>query len=227
MVKTWITRAVQYYEALLSPSLAPKAENTNKDISSLIEDEVADLKDPEKQVFTYHKLGINGLVYLIMASDAPGECLQATNEPLGAVVLQPRGNTECLHSSGPGPVEVVQAMAEDVQKTRQCRARLCIRFTPVEAVCYAKLEDMTQAASTVVNPHFPDGEDAEPLSYAVHYEHRASLNLDRLKVINAVIHGIPKVRRSRASNCYSANFEMLRCTDQSYSLPCSRRTRLI
>ena len=207
---------MQYYEALLSPALATKAENTNKDISSLIEDEVADLKDPEKQVFTYHKLGINGLVYLVMASDAPGECLQATNE-LWANPVPPtqRGNTEWLHSPGPGPVEIVQAMAEDVQKTRQCRARLCIRFTPVEAVCYAKLEDMTLAASKVVNPHFPDGEDAEPQTYAVHYEHRASLNLDRLKVINAVIHGIPKVRRSRASDCYSANFEMLRCTDQS------------
>ena len=209
---------MQYYEALLPPALAPKAENTKKDISSLIEDEVADLKDPEKQVFTYHKLGINGLVYLIMASDAPGECLQATNDPMGqpcAIVPAPRGNTECLHSPGPGPVEIVQAMAEDVQKTRQCRARLCIRFTPVEAVCYAKLEDMTLAASKVVNPHFPDGEDAEPRTYAVHYEHRASLNLDRLKVINAVIDGIPKVRRSEAFDCYSANFEMLRCTDQS------------
>jgi hypothetical protein len=59
----------QYYEELLPAS---KSDDTGKDISSLIANEIADLKNPRKQVFTIHETGIASLVYLEMARNAPG-----------------------------------------------------------------------------------------------------------------------------------------------------------
>jgi len=56
---------MQYYEELLPATKAE--EDSGKDISSLIANEIADLKNPRKQVFTVHDTGIPSLVYLEMA----------------------------------------------------------------------------------------------------------------------------------------------------------------
>ena len=55
---------MQYYEELLPTT---KADDSKKDISSLIESEIADIKNPSKQLFTVHETGIQSLTYLEMA----------------------------------------------------------------------------------------------------------------------------------------------------------------
>ncbi len=55
---------MQYYEELLPTK---NTEDSKKDISSLIESEIADIKNPSKQLFTVHETGIQSLTYLEMA----------------------------------------------------------------------------------------------------------------------------------------------------------------
>ena len=71
--------------------------------------------------------------------------------------------------------------------------RMCIRFLPVEVVCSAKLEDIAATAKALAAPHFPGGEGAAQVRFAVQYEHRASVELKRMDVINAVVDQIPQV----------------------------------
>jgi len=149
-----------YYEELLPATKAE--EDSGKDISSLIANEIADLKNPRKQVFTVHDTGIPSLVYLEMAQS----------------------------NAGPGPSEVMLAVAQDIQKTRQCKVRLCMRFTPVLAVCQADLGEVKQTANRILGPLFPA--EATQKKFAVVYEHRASAKLDRMAVVNAVAEDIPQ-----------------------------------
>jgi THUMP domain len=71
--------------------------------------------------------------------------------------------------------------------------RTLLRFLPVEKVCHASLEAIGKAAQELLPAHFPSGTAAEPLTYAVQYEHRASVNLDRMDLINKVVESIDKV----------------------------------
>ena len=74
--------------------------------------------------------------------------------------------------------------------------RLCIRLLPVQRVCHASLEEIGAAAKALTGPHFPGGEGAAAVRFAVQYEHRASVELKRMDVINAVVDQIPQVWRS-------------------------------
>lgn len=94
--------------------------------------------------------------------------------------------------AGPGPSELVEAVAKDVHKSRQCKVRLCMRFTPVEGVCAANLESMKEAAEQIVWPRFKS-ESSDGLKFAVAYEHRAAAGLDRLTVIKTIADGIKQV----------------------------------
>ena len=87
----------------------------------------------------------------------------------------------------------MQAVAEDVQKSRQCKVRLCMRFSPIEAICPVDLEDIKKSAAEVVWPRFNAEGDPTGLKFAVAYEHRASTGLDRLTVIKTVADGIKQV----------------------------------
>lgn len=138
--------------------------NGATDIAAAIADEVAELKDKGNRLFVYHKTNINGLAYLSMKADA----------------------------EGPGPVQLASALAQEVKDTRQCRTRLCIRFLPVEKVCRADVEEIGRTAKELTDVHFPTGEGAATLRFAVAYEHRASKDLDRMEVINSVVNQIPQ-----------------------------------
>ncbi len=59
----------QFYEKLHPHSAAP-SKGPAKDIAAAIADEVAELKDQDSQLFTYHKTNIHGLAYLTMREDA-------------------------------------------------------------------------------------------------------------------------------------------------------------
>jgi hypothetical protein len=95
--------------------------------------------------------------------------------------------------AGPGPSELVLAVSQDIQKTRQCKVRLCMRFTPVLAVCQAELGEVKETAKQILAPLFPA--ESPQKKFAVAYEHRASAKLDRMAVIKAVADDIPQVRR--------------------------------
>ncbi|CAL8467124.1 g6660 [Coccomyxa elongata] len=138
--------------------------NAATDIAAAIADEVAELKDKGNRLFVYHKTNINGLAYLSMKADA----------------------------EGPGPVQLASALAQEVKDTRQCRTRLCIRFLPVEKVCRADVEEIGRTAKELTDAHFPTGEGAATVRFAVAYEHRASKDLDRMEVINSVVNQIPQ-----------------------------------
>ena len=61
--------SLQFYEKLHPASAAPSSAPA-KDIAAAIADEVAELKDEDTQLFTYHKTNIHGLAYLTMRNDA-------------------------------------------------------------------------------------------------------------------------------------------------------------
>jgi len=71
------------------------------------------------------------------------------------------------------------------------QVRLCMRFTPVLAVCQADLGEVKQTANRILGPLFPA--EATQKKFAVVYEHRASAKLDRMAVVNAVAEDIPQV----------------------------------
>ena len=71
--------------------------------------------------------------------------------------------------------------------------RMCIRFIPVEVVCHADLADIKKMAKALIDQHFPADKAAASISFAVFYEHRASVKLKRMDVINAIVDEIPQV----------------------------------
>ena len=71
---------------------------------------------------------------------------------------------------------------------------MCIRFIPVEVVCHADLADIKKTARALIEQHFPAGQSTPSIPFAVFYEHRASVKLNRMDVINSIVDEIPQVR---------------------------------
>ena len=66
---------LQYYEKLLPKSGEQKAGGeSTQDISALLAEEVAQLQDPEQKIFTSHKVGVAGLIYITLSPNASGTC---------------------------------------------------------------------------------------------------------------------------------------------------------
>ena len=63
----------------------------------------------------------------------------------------------------------------------------------MEKVCRADVAEIGRTAKELTAVHFPAGEGATPVRFAVAYEHRASKDLDRMAVINSVVDQIPQV----------------------------------
>ena len=63
-------------------------------------------------------------------------------------------------------------------------------------MCHASLEEIREVAGKLTGPHFPSGEGAPQVRFAVAYEHRASVELARMDVINAIVDQIPQARSS-------------------------------
>ncbi|KAL0040875.1 hypothetical protein WJX79_008176 [Trebouxia sp. C0005] len=156
----------EYYERLKG-SADPAAPDTSAkpaDISSAIADEVAELQSNKGKLFVYHRVNVFGLIYIGF-------------------------QTPDVH---PTPSEVVQAAAQDVLKTKQCLSKVCMRFMPIEGVCYAGLEDISKLGKKVLAEHFPTGEDVSQTTFGVLYEHRASDLLKRMDVINTMVDCVPQ-----------------------------------
>lgn len=81
--------------------------------------------------------------------------------------------------------------AAEIATFQTCR--MCIRFIPIEVVCHADLEDIKKTAKELVEQHFPADAASPCIPFAVFYEHRASVKLDRMEVINSIVDQIPQV----------------------------------
>ena len=120
-----------------------------------------------------------------------GDCFNALlKRSVQSAISHPSLVRPSSSGAGPSPTELIQIVARDIQKTRQCKVRLCMRFTPVQAICAVNLDDIRKVAADVVWPSF-DTEVGK--RFAVAYEHRASTGMDRLAVIKAVADGIRQV----------------------------------
>jgi tRNA acetyltransferase TAN1 len=73
----------------------------------------------------------------------------------------------------------------------------------VEKVCSANLPEIGRCAKELTEAHFPAGEGAPSVRFAVAYEHRASKEFERMDVINAVVNQIPQVMRSARLQLFS------------------------
>lgn len=156
----------EYYERLKGSAdpAAPDMSAKPADISSAIADEVAELQNHKGKLFVYHRVNVFGLIYIGF-------------------------QTPDVH---PTPSEVVQAAAQDVLKTKQCLSKVCMRFMPIEGVCYAGLEDISKLGKKVLAEHFPTGGDISQTTFGVLYEHRASDLLKRMDVINTMVDCVPQ-----------------------------------
>lgn len=129
----------------------------------------------QKQVCLWHSLALTARVWRIVP-------LQSYSSMLAG----------CCQGCIKG--HLVQLRAEQTGNFIDCHARrMCIRFIPVELVCHADLEDIKRTAKTLIEKHFPADESSPSVSFAVFYEHRASVKLDRMEVINSIVDEIPQV----------------------------------
>lgn len=149
------------------------AEKTGKDdskasikklnISSLLEDEIAELRDIKQARFASVETGCAGVIFIrMLRKDANG------------------GVTER------GPSQVVQAVVQDCIQTRKPLTRYCLRFLPIEVTCYASADEVRKVAGLFLSQHFPVCEKDKALKFAVVYEARANTSLDRMEMINTV-----------------------------------------
>lgn len=116
------------YEVLCPASVdAKQAKPSDGDISALLANEVADLKDLSKQPFVFRKLGIPSLTFI-----------------------------EIRYAGSPSPTELVAHICRSAQTEKQNKTRLCSRFYPIEHVCPAKLDDIQELAKDLAATHFPE-----------------------------------------------------------------------
>lgn len=93
---------------------------------------------------------------------------------------------------GPTPPQLALKMMEDIEKTREKKARFCMRFMPIEQTCFAGKDEITKAVTELIKKHFPEGEDATPVKYSVLFEKRSHNTMDRSETIDMVAKLVPK-----------------------------------
>ena len=82
-----------------------------------------------------------------------------------------------------------------------------MRFLPVETICFAGLEEIKKAAAELEPPISRKTQPCR--TFAVQYEHRASVNLNRMEVINAVVDQIAAVRLHHLACCDPGNLQYI------------------
>lgn len=134
-----------------------KKEGERNDISSLLADEIADLKDRDKQDFSIREVGISALVYI-----------------------------ECKYENGPQPSEIVMHALETAKETGQNKARICNRFYPIDYTSTSQLDDIKDMGKIIAKDHFPTSDGTITTTFSVDCERRAHPpSLQRMDVINA------------------------------------------
>ena len=131
---------VQFYERLVPPpaaggdaagaKAAPK--QPAKDFSSLIEDEVEDLKAETRakggpRLLQLHNTNIGGLMFIILSPQAGWPWPMAAAQPT-AWAADACSADWALHAAGCTPAELLTCMAEEVERTQQNRCRCAHRL---------------------------------------------------------------------------------------------------
>lgn len=132
-------------------------------IESLLEEEVAELRDVKQARFTSVDTGCAGVVFIRMLSK------DMTNE-----------------STEKGPTQVVQSIVENCITMKKPLTRFCLRFLPIEVTCYASTEEVKKMAEQCLLRHFPVVDKDKALKFAVVYEARANSSVDRMEMINTI-----------------------------------------
>lgn len=134
-----------------------KQENQeSQDISTLLADEIKDLKDRKKQDFITWEMGLPSIVYL-----------------------------ECNYKDGPSASELVFHMLDTAKKTGQNKSRFCKRFYPIDYTTTSQIDDIKRLGETVAKDHFPK-DCTDEVKFSIDCERRAHApDLERIDVINA------------------------------------------
>lgn len=138
-----------------------EAPDAGGDISELLANEVKDLKDRSKQLFTVRNMSIPSLVYVSFN-----------------------------YKGGPTPAALVAHVCREAQRTKQNVTRLCSRFYPVDRVCSSTLASMEGIAKEIAAESFPEDAKVG-VQFSVEYERRAAPpDLDRMAVINVFANAV-------------------------------------
>lgn len=136
------------------------------DFSALICSEVKDLKDSKKRPFVAHETGIKTCLFLHM--------------PL-------------VSSTSPTPNQVVSHVMRQAADTKVLRFRHCARLIPCTHICKPDMKEISKVAAAAVEASLDCSQEAESVSVAVLYEHRAApKGLERKQVIDEVIKHVPR-----------------------------------
>ncbi|MCO5568336.1 hypothetical protein L7F22_022035 [Adiantum nelumboides] len=147
----------------ITTSGGPESSIKQTNIESLLEEEIADLRDVKQARFASADTGCAGVVFIqMLSSDAANGLIER------------------------GPNQVVQAILENCISTKNYLTRFCLRFLPIEVTCYASLEEVEKMAEPCLVRHFPVVEKDKAFKFAVVYEARANSSLDRMEMINTV-----------------------------------------
>lgn len=194
----------QAYDALRPQAeAAPAAPAADADISSLIAEEVAELKDTAKQTFYHTPTGLSSSVYVEFrdagglgagGAQVPSSQPQDAHTELSGALWRthPLAPGSAAPAEGPSPSEVVAHVCREAAATKQAKTRFCNRFYPIDHTVFAGLEKMAELGKALAAEHFPAG--AAPIQFAIEFTHRAAPELDRMKVIDAFVDAIPTVR---------------------------------
>lgn len=141
-------------------------------IDKLIEAELEELGDREKVKFAGLESGCNGVIFIRMRKE----------------------------SGRPSPSELVEYIMNKAASTGKHMSRFILRVLPVELTCYASVEEITRAAKSLIEQHFPSGEDHPPIKFAVLYEARANSGIVRTNIIDTVAKLVPQGHKVDLSN---------------------------
>jgi tRNA acetyltransferase TAN1 len=103
-------------------------------------------------------------------------------------------------SGRPSPSELVEYIMNKAASTGKHMSRFILRVLPVELTCYASVEEITRAAKSLIEQHFPSGEDHPPIKFAVLYEARANSGIVRTNIIDTVAKLVPQGHKVDLSN---------------------------
>lgn len=140
-----------------------KEETIGQDISSLLADEIADLKDNQKQDFVAWEMGMPSITFI-----------------------------ECRYEDGPSSADLVFHLLDESKKSRQNKSRFCKRFYPIDYSTTSAVEDMKTLGETIAREHFPK-DIKDEVKFSIDCERRAySPDLERIDIINAFAFAIPQ-----------------------------------
>lgn len=133
----------------------------SEDLSKALDDELKDIRDPKKKVFTRIDAGANGSLFI------------------------------CVNNRNIDKEKLVEDALREAKASGSPNSRHCMRIMPIHSTCYAKVEDAAKTAVDVVRAHFPSPEGREvSVTYAVSFRHRLNTGVHRDDYIPAIAKAI-------------------------------------